>query len=291
MMMRKNISRWEALCLLSVSLLAGMASAQSAPQQAKKKAATKKTPPVAEAKLTLEPKALEVLKATSDRLVAAKTLSFTAVELFEHLSRQGAPLAYTTRYEVTLKRPDKLRVLMPADGPASDFYYDGKSMMAYAPAENLLAVTDAPPTIDAAMEKAYHQAAIYFPFDDLIVANPYSDLASGLKHAYYIGQSHVVGGTTTDMLAYAGDGVFVQIWIGVDDKLPRMVRAVYLDDPEQLRHELVFSGWKLDDAVPADAFLPPNAVTAKRIAFAHPHPEAEQGAKSPGNGMPPKAQQ
>ncbi|HWS97765.1 MAG TPA: DUF2092 domain-containing protein, partial [Candidatus Methylomirabilis sp.] len=68
--------------------------------------------------LQLEPKALEILKATSDKLAAAHTLSFTAVELFEHLTRQGAPLGYTAKYEVTLQRPDKLRVLKPADGPA-----------------------------------------------------------------------------------------------------------------------------------------------------------------------------
>ena len=98
-------------------------------------------------------------------------------------------------------------MLKPADGGTSDFYYDGKSMMAYAPVENLLAVADAPATIDATMEKAYKLAAIYFPFDDVIVANPYGDLAPGLKHAYYVGQSHVVGGTTTDIVAYAGDGV------------------------------------------------------------------------------------
>ena len=33
---------------------------------------------------------------------------------------------------------------MSADGPASEFYYDGKKMMAYAPAENLVAIADAP---------------------------------------------------------------------------------------------------------------------------------------------------
>ena len=57
------------------------------------------------------------------------------MELFENLTRQGAPLGYTAKYEVTLQRPDKLRVLKPADGPANGFYYDGKSMMGYAPAE------------------------------------------------------------------------------------------------------------------------------------------------------------
>ena len=65
-------------------------------------------------------------------------------------------------------------------------------------------------------------------------------MADGLKLAFSIGQSHVVGGTTTDMMAIANDRVFAQVWIGADDKLPRMVRAVYLDDPARLRHQIEF---------------------------------------------------
>ena len=165
-------------------------------------------------------------------------MRFTAVVAYESPSRLGPPLVYTTRSEVTLQRPDKLRVITSGDGPASEFYYDGKTMMAFAPAENLVAVAEAPPTIDAALKAAYDAAAIYFPFTDLIVADPYGAIADGLKHAFYIGQSHVVGGTTTDMVAYANDSVFVQIWIGAEDKLPRMLRAVYRDDPLRLRHQM-----------------------------------------------------
>jgi len=279
------------LSLAMMSLIAGTGFAQSAaPQTIKKPSATKKPTPAAPA-LQLAPKALDILKATSDRLAGAHTVSFTAVELFEQLTRQDVPLGYTAKYEVTLQRPDKLRVLKPADGGTSDFYYDGKSMMAYAPVENLLAVADAPATIDATMEKAYKLAAIYFPFDDVIVANPYGDLAPGLKHAYYVGQSHVVGGTTTDIVAYAGDGVFVQIWIGADDKLPRLIRAIYLDDPDRLRHELAFTDWKLDESVATDTFAPPSsASTAKHIPFAPPHPEPPPSAKAPAKAKPAKAQ-
>jgi hypothetical protein len=125
-----------------------------------------------------------------------------------------------TKSEVTLQRPDKLRVIMPGDGSASEFYYDGKMMVAFAPAENLVAVAEAPPTIDAALKTAYDSAAIYYPFTDEIVADPYKDIADGLVLAFYIGQSNVVGGTTTDMGAYANNAVFVQIWIGAEDKLP-----------------------------------------------------------------------
>ena len=168
----------------------------------------------------LEPRAIDILKAASARLAAAKTMSFTAIVSYESPSRFGPPLIYSTKSEVTLQRPDKLKVITLGDGPRSEFYYDGKTMMAFAPTENLVAVADAPPTIDAALQKAYDSAAIYFPFTDLVVADPYKDIADGLKVAFYIGQSIVVDGITTDMVAYITGDVFVQAWIGTEDKLP-----------------------------------------------------------------------
>ena len=64
--------------------------------------------------------------------------------------------------------------------------------------------------------------------------------------AFYIGQSKVIGGITTDMVAFVNDNVLVQIWIGADDKLPRMLRAIYRDDPQHLRHQMELSNWKLE---------------------------------------------
>ena len=278
----RNKSLWWLLLLASAALLA-IPNAQSKPQAAKKKAkpVAAEASPAPEATPALEPKAIEILKAASSRLAAARTLKFTAIESYDSSSRQGHPLSVTTKSEVTLQRPDKLRVIMSADGPASEFYYDGKKMMAYAPAENLVAVADAPPTIDAALEVAHRSAAIYFPFTDLIVADPYKDMEEGLKLAYYIGQSKVVGGTTTDMLAYVDNDVFVQIWIGAEDKLPRLLHAVYLDDPEQLRHNLILSDWQLDAAVPADTFSSAKAASANPMPFAHPHPESSPEASPP----------
>jgi hypothetical protein len=236
----------------------------------------------------LEPRAIELLKSMSARLAAARTLSFTAVEIFEQPSRQGHPLAYATKSDVTLQRPDKLRVIISGDGPASEFYYDGHSMMAYLPAEKLLAVADAPPTIDATLQAAYKSADIYFPFTDLIVADPFKDMSAGLMLAYYVGQSHVIGGTTTDIVAYADRDVFLQVWIGTEDKLPRLVHATFLADPERMRHHLEFSNWQLDSTVSADAFVPPNANTAKRIPFARPQAEPAPGSKGAAKSTAPK---
>jgi len=285
-MMNRNTSlRYALLLALGVFLATSGHAQQSQPasQAAKPAKASKKAPaPVIEP--VLEPKAMELLKAASDRLAAARAMRFTAVISYESSSRLGPPLVYTTTSEVTLQRPDKLRVITPGDGPASEFYYDGKTMVAFEPAANLVAMADAPPTIDAALQAAYDTAAIYFPFTDVIVADPYKGLADGLKHAFYIGQSRVVGGTTTDMVAIVNNWVFEQIWIGADDKLPRKVRAVFLADPARLRHEMELSNWQLDPTISADTFASSSASSATRIAFTRPDLKLPPGLKPPAPG-------
>ena len=290
MMIRNKSIGW--VLLLALGVLLAIPNAQGKPQATKKKGkpAAAEASPAPEATPSLEPKAIEVLKSASNRLAAARTLKFNAVHFYESSSRHGHPLAFTTKSEVTLQRPDKLRVIMSADGPASEFYYDGKKMMAYAPAENLVAIADAPGTLDAALEQAYNSAAIYFPFADWIVTDPYKEMSDGMTLAYYIGQSKVVGGTTTDMVAYIDHGVFIQAWIGTEDKLPRLLHAVYLDDPERLRHTLILSDWQLDPAVSADTFTSAKAASANPMPFAHPHPEASPGAEPTAKGKPPKKQ-
>jgi hypothetical protein len=237
------------------------------------RAETRSTPePRTEEKI--EPRAIALLKAMSDRLSRARSMSFTAITTYESASRIGPPLVYTTLAEVTLQRPDKLRVISPGDGQANEFYYDGKTITAYSPTENLVATAPAPATIDAALKLAYDSAAIYFPFTDMVVNDPYRDIAPGLTYAFFIGQSRAVGGTTTDMIAIANDRVFAQIWIGAEDKLPRMIRAVYRDDPARLRHQVAFDNWKLDIPLPANTFTFANPNRAKPIPFARPEPTA-----------------
>jgi hypothetical protein len=202
---------------------------------------------VAASRRTIEPAAVERLNATSERLAGAKSLSFTTVTTYESPARNGQPLYNTTLSAVELQRPDRLRVITPGDGPPSDFYYDGKTMTAYTPGADLAAVADAPPTIDEALKVAYDKAPIYFPFAEVIVADPAKNLGNGLTSAFYVGQSHVVGDTVTDIIAIANDHVQAEIWIGVDDGLPRMMRAIYPTDPAKSRNEIVFSHWRLNE--------------------------------------------
>jgi hypothetical protein len=218
----------------------------------------------------LEPRAVELLQATSARLAAARAMSFTAVATYESPARTGLTLAYTTISEVTLQRPDKLRVITPGDGPPSEFYYDGKTMIAYAPGAELAARADAPPTLDAMLQAVYRRSATYFPFADLIVADPWGDLAPNLKLAFVVGQSRVVGGTLTDVVAIVDDRLQAQLWIGAEDRLPRRVQASFFDENGFFRHTLDLSDWRLDPTIPPGTFASERAAAAKPIPFAPP---------------------
>jgi hypothetical protein len=255
----------------SVTVAAVLAAASLATAQAQQQpTATPAPPPDLGLKVAVEPAALALVKAMCDRLAAAKTMSFTALSTYESPDRTGEPLAYTTLAEVTLQRPDKLRVIMPGDGPRSEFYYDGKTVQAYEPAANIVATVEAPNTVDAMLRAAFEHAAIYFPFTDVIVSDPMKVIGDNLRVAFVVGKSIVVGGVPTDIVVLVGKYAHVQLWIGSDDKLPRMARAIFLGDPSHYRHTVQFSDWKLDPSVPPDTFAWTAPAGATRVPFARP---------------------
>lgn len=249
-----------AVTALSMSMALAQQPAAQAPA----------SPPDLGLKVEVEPAAMALVKAMADKLAAAKSKSFTAFTIFESPDRTGLPLAYTTLSQVTMQRPNKLKVISPGDGPRTEFYYDGKTVNAYEPAAKLVATVDAPDTIDAMLRAAFQRAAIYFPFTDLVVSDPMKAIAENLRVAFVVGKSTVVGGVSTDIVVLVGKFAHVQLWIGSDDKLPRMARAIFLEDPARYRHTVMFSDWKIDPPLAADAFAFTAPAGTARIPFAPP---------------------
>ena len=275
--MRPRLLRITLALLLGAAL--GLPAAAQTAAPAAKPAAKKTAAKPAPFQAVLEPRAVDLLKGMSARLAAAKSLSFSAVASYEYPSRLGPPIVYTMRYDVALQRPNQLKIVVPGDGPASEFYWDGKEMVAFAPAENLVAVASAPPTLEGALKQAFDTAAIYFPFTDLLLSDPYAAISPGAVTAFVVGPSAIVGGVKTDMIVWANNDVFLQIWIGTEDKLPRRIRAQFRADPKKLRHDLELSNWQLDGAVPADAFSTAKAKAGQPMAFATPGRKVPIGAK------------
>jgi hypothetical protein len=201
----------------------------------------------------LEQKAINLLIETTNRLASARTLAFNAVVMDEGQNSGGA-LTYRTTSDVLMERPDKLRVITSGNGPFSELYYDGRMISQFFPAMNFARATTAPPTIDDALKAAYNSFRIYFPFMDIILADGFYNGLECLEKAVYLGQARASDGMATDVIAYTINGTCVQIWIGVQDKLPRMMLTVIHDGPLQLQHQVEFSNWQIDQPVSSEAF-------------------------------------
>ena len=136
--------------------------------------------------------------------------------------------------------------------------------------------------VDAAWEKA----AIYFPFADVIMSKPCAVFEEeGLSSAFYVGQSTVVGGTTTDMVAVAGGNVQAELWVGTKDHLPHLIRVVYPHEPAHALYQTEYSDWRLLDKVDPAGFIFSKAAKGKPMPFAPP------GAQETPPGRPAPARQ
>lgn len=240
--------------------------------------ATKQQAPAAP--VTIDPKVIAILRTSCDTLSAAKTMTFTALNTYERAAGNGQPLYNMVLDHVTMQRPDKLRVHKVGDGIPNEFYYDGKTMAVYVPSTNVVSIADVPPTIDEMLNSAWDVGTIYFPFANVLISQPCSVLDGRVKSAFYLGQSTVVGGTRTDVVAVTGNEVQAELWVGVADHLPRMLRGTYSSVPGHPQYQIDYSDWHLGARVKESEFDSGKAATAKRVPF------ESAGASPPPSGSP-----
>jgi hypothetical protein len=250
------------------------APAKTAPQPASSQpvAAPASSQPVAASR---DPRALDTLKLMSDKLSQAKSFRFEARSMKPIKSPSGAWVSLYGTSRVVKEGSGKLFVETRGDFFPYDFYFDGKTITAYAPEKNLYAEKAAPGTVDSMIEKAYQEEGKSFPYADILRDQPYAILTEGLVSAVFVGQSTFqplsgAGNVKTDHLAFSNQGVEWQIWIGTEDHLPRLVCATYLENTGEPSYLVEFGGWKIDEPVPPETFVFQNATQAAKVEFRNP---------------------
>jgi hypothetical protein len=239
-------------------------------------------PPATPAQEIKDQRALKLLKEMSDTLAGARTLQFRARSLLPLESPTGQYISLFAASRVRLQRPDRLFVESRGDLVPNDLYYNGKTVTAIGPARKFYAQQEAGgSTLDAVLQQEHPGADTLAPFVDLLVSDPYARLSKDLASALLVGQS-TIAGVTTDHLAFTAPGVDWELWIGAQDKLPRLAVASYRSGERQPVFTVEFSDWKLNAPLPTKSFevvIPKDAVKLefKRTGLLQAQPET-QGA-------------
>ena len=209
---------------------------------------------------------MALLKKMSDRLQRAKTLAFRGRTSLELPVAGGALATFVNSASVAVRRPDGLAATRTGDLPDFRFAYDGKTMTVLMPTLGKWGQTSAPATLDAMLVAAGEQGGLSFPFDELLVADPYAAITAGLTDAVRAGQA-TIEGKKVEHLVLTSAGLQVELWIDPETALPARSLVVYTDHPLRPHFMAEYFDWKLDPKLPASAFALPKPAGAAQVDF------------------------
>lgn len=193
----------------------------------------------------IDPAALESLKKVCATLSAASAFTYETKGIVEAPTTSGQTITLFPAMEVSVKKPDKLRVELRGEGPAFDFFYNGKTAIASAPESKNYSISAAPPTLDEMLPALEKETGIHLVTAPLLFKDPYAVIGRPITSAAVIGSS-VVDGMSCQHLAFRSPGVDWELWVDEGGKpLPRRLVVNFTDQRDLARVLVEFSKWNL----------------------------------------------
>jgi hypothetical protein len=215
----------------------------------------------------IDPLALQVLRATTDSLKNAQTFSFRAVVTRERLGTNDEVLTFFRQQEITVARPDRMRVHVTGERQTADLYFNKGQAAIYSPDKKVYTqFASASPDLDRVVD-SLDSKDIELPIANFFRADPYTVLIDGLSSAAVIGRVEIAGKTFHHLVFRENDAEW-QLWVEAGEKpTPRRVQIVYKNLPRQPRVTVDFSDWNLNAKPPNDFFTFQKPQDAVAISF------------------------
>ena len=210
----------------------------------------------------VDPAATQILQQMTDYLGNLKQFSVHTQNTLEDVLDSGHRVDLDISASVIVSRPNKLRAERRGDLIDQVFYYDGKTLTLYNPADKVYATEAAPGTIEELLDFARETLGLLVPAADLVYRNAFPLLMQDVTFAAVIGKA-VIGGVTGDHLLFSRPGVDFQVWVADGGQaLPYKYVVTDTGSPKLLSITTVMSDWNTAPAVD-DAhfnFEPPKGV-------------------------------
>ena len=252
----RNLCWIFGLLLLLAAPAAFAAEAGGQPQAAPEP----KTPDIA-------PEAAAPMAAMCDYLKSRPSFTFTAEVETDKVYPNGQTIQVSRTAKVAVKRPDKAYSHVVGDDRDRVFIYDGKTVTVADLDRGVYAVTDAPPTLDAAIDMLEEKYGLSAPLGDLIYGDPCAALLDRVRTGDCVG-AHQAVGKACDHLAFTQKTLDWQMWVE-KGKTP-LPRKFVITDKEIMgwpQYQVTFTDWDVTPHLPAGLFTFKPLEGMRRIEF------------------------
>ena len=124
-------------------------------------------------KAGIEPRVDTLMRDMSAYLESASEFSFRTEVNYDEVLKSGQKILYGRRAEVSMRRPDRLHVLVNGDLVYERIWYDGKTFILMDLSNNEYVKVKAPPRIDEALDFMARKYGIASPVSDVLYSDVY----------------------------------------------------------------------------------------------------------------------
>jgi hypothetical protein len=205
------------------------------------------------------PDADQLLRQMSSRIAAAKIFTFEATREVDPSLLEETQMREKARVSVIVQRPNKISVVATARSGTRHFIANGRTLSILDAAPNDYSVVPMHTHLDGLVEQLDKKYGFSPPLAEFALSDPYADFKKQASTARYLGRTRTFegflgfGGVACHRLELKGKEADAELWIAVDDQLPRKLIATF-HRPGRPQVRIAFSKWNLAAQVSASAF-------------------------------------
>lgn len=206
-----------------------------------------------------DPAADQLLKQMSAKLASAGSFSFTATREIDAALLGGRGVPEKARVSVAVRRPDKIAAVATSRLGTRRFVFDGGSLVLLDEKHNHYAKLSLRASIDGLVDQLDAKYGFVPPLAEFAVSNPYKEFKQQAHTVTYLGKSRTQEGlfgwfgVECHRIRLSGKEADAELWISVDDQLPRRLAATF-HHPGNPQLRISFSKWDLAAPVSATTF-------------------------------------
>jgi hypothetical protein len=200
---------------------------------------------------TATPDADGILRKMSARLAAAREFSFHAHRHSHGAVLPGHMVPEDVHIWMAVKRPDRIVAKTRGHGGPSLFYFDGRTLTLHDGSKNFYATAPMRGSIDDMLAGIHATFGFTPPLAELAASNIYEDMRRKVHRVEYLGEGRIpggflgLGGVRCHRVHLAGSMRDAELWVGVEDYLPRKLVVSFNQKARTPRLTAVIDDWNL----------------------------------------------
>jgi len=214
---------------------------------------------------TTKPSADAILREMSSTLAGARSFRFEAHRQIDPALIGEHNLPADAHVVVTVLHPNKIAARSTSKDDVREFYADGRTLSLLDVKKNLYATEPMHTSLDGLVAELDEKYGFTPPLAELALSNVYADIRWKSRNISYVGEETVPGGflglsgVACHRLALSGRVLDAELWVGVNDHLPKKLVATARGRAGKPQIKVDFSDWNLGPSVTDQdfTFVPP----------------------------------